>query len=93
MEEWTASRGVMTLNDVGKGMVRISRHPVVRVFVGVSLLACGIAEVMEDITGEERMLEAYHGVTLFGLQHLLHSLGELIEGFTKTHESIGARSD
>lgn len=79
----------MTIQQLGSSLVRFARHPATRVFVGASLLITGFADVLEDITGVETILSVYHGVTVFGIQHVMHALGEMFEGVSKTSGEEG----
>lgn len=72
----------------GRGLIRLLgtrvqplvHHPMTTVVLGLGLLATGIVEVIEAaFEGFETVLEAHHGILLFGLVTALRGLLEMLE--------------
>jgi len=76
------------VHRLGDAMVRLSKRPDVRLFVGASLLITGIDDLVEEIVGSEGILDigVYHGITILGIQHLIHAVGDMLEGISEAAE-------
>jgi hypothetical protein len=74
-------------------MVRLSKRPDVRVFVGASLLITGIDDLVEEIVGSEGILDIgiYHGITILGIQQVIHAVGDMLEGISQAAELRAAK--
>jgi hypothetical protein len=87
------SPSVSTLRSCGVALVRFTQRPSVRMFVGATLLITGVDDLVEELTGSEGLLDVglFHGVTVLGLQQVLHSFGQLLEGVHETgRHALGA---
>jgi hypothetical protein len=58
------------------------RHPVTAVLVGVSMLATGVSELLEEFLTEfEGFLQTYHGLAIFGAVTAMRGFAEMVEAF------------
>ena len=76
----SATLGRTVARRLHNGMKAVVEHPVTIVTVGLSMLATGVAELLEDfITGFETMLHAYHGLIVFGAVTAMRGVVEMVE--------------
>lgn len=70
---------------MAKALLNILKSRYMNMIVGIILIFCGIMEITE--TALEAFLHvevgAHHGVIIFGLQQVLISITEIIEGAEK----------
>jgi hypothetical protein len=72
--------GQRTLHAFGRITRPLLRHPMTNVVLGLGLLVTGLVELVEGAFEEiETVIDAYHGVVLFGLVTALRGLLELLE--------------
>lgn len=72
--------GQRTLHAFGRLTRPLLRHPMTNVVLGLGLLITGLVELVEGAFEEvETVIDAYHGVVLFGLVTALRGLLELLE--------------
>ena len=83
----------MDFRAFNQTLVRLSKHPGTRVFVGVSLFITGLDDLLENLTGSEGLLNigVYHGITILGIQQMIHSIGDMLEGIYEGNELKAAR--
>jgi adenosine/AMP kinase len=81
------------LHRLGDAMVRLSKRPDVRLFVGASLFITGVDDLVEEFVGNEGLFDisVYHGVTILGIQHLIHAVGDMLEGISDAAELRAAK--
>jgi hypothetical protein len=71
-------RGVIRL--LGTRVQPLVHHPMTNVILGLGLLVTGMVEVIEAaFEGFETVVEAHHGILLFGLVTALRGMLEMLE--------------
>jgi len=72
--------GQRTLHAFGRLTRPLLRHPITNLVLGLGLLITGLVELMEGAFEEfETVIDAYHGIVLFGFVTALRGLLELLE--------------
>lgn len=71
-------------------MHAIFDHPGMRLATALVLLASGLDDLVEGITGSEGFLnlDVSHGVVLIAIQHVLKSASEFLERAEKLEEAL-----
>ncbi|MFW5641808.1 MAG: hypothetical protein ACOCTP_02255 [Roseicyclus sp.] len=73
-------RGRRLLHLFGTATRPLLRHPLTNVILGLGLLATGVIELVEGfVDGFETVIDAHHGIILFGFVTVLRGLLELLE--------------
>jgi hypothetical protein len=79
---------------MGTAIVHFAHKPGARMFVGLSLLLTGLDDLVESVVGSEGLfdIDVFHGVTLFGFQKVMHSVGLMLEGVQESgHHALGLK--